>query len=138
MGHWICLISPFYMWIGQWWILLYHWISYDLCCQKQPMLVFALNTFLTLNLDEINGDLISMSTPSIVLFIPNWMPIVTYVNSCEVHSKFYWGQGKGWVIIDLFDWRIAYKHFNMDIPQIEDYVSNLFIKFPSSSPIYFQ
>jgi hypothetical protein len=92
------------------------------------MLVFALNTFLTLNLDEINGDLIFMSTP----------PIVTYVNSCEVHSKFFWWQRRGWVIIDLFDWHITYKQFNMDIPQIEDYVLYVFIKFPCDSPIYSQ
>jgi hypothetical protein len=82
------------------------------------MLVFALNKFLTLNLDEINGDLISMSTPLIVPFIPNWIPIVIYVNNCEVHSKFFWGWGREWVIIDLFDWHITYKHFNMDTPQI--------------------
>jgi len=49
-------------------------------CQKQPMLVFALNTFLTFILGEINGDLISMSTPSIVPFVPNWVPIVHYIN----------------------------------------------------------
>jgi len=40
----------------------------------------ALNTFLTFILDEINGDFISMSTPSIVPFVPNWVPIVHYIN----------------------------------------------------------
>jgi hypothetical protein len=42
--------------------------------------------------------------------------------SCEMHSKFFW-IGKGVGDVDLFDWHITYKHFNMDTLQIEDYVT---------------